>query len=69
MTSQPGNQTIAIHILPNISSSEGDHTLRFGPFIEYNMRSIFLEKSYPNLWGRNYSQTFFQKTKIEYISV
>ena len=63
MTSQPGNQTIAIHILPNISSSEGDHTLRFGPFIEYNMRSIFLEKSYPNCGGETIPRPFFKKPK------
>ena len=46
MTSQPGKQTIAIHILPNISRSKGNQTMKFGQLIEYNMRNIFLEKSY-----------------------
>ena len=43
MTSQPGLQTIAIHILPNISQSEGNQAMKFGQLIEYN-RIIFLQK-------------------------
>ena len=46
MTSQPGQQTIAIHILPNISRSKGNQEMKFGQLIEYNMRNIFVEKSY-----------------------
>ena len=30
MMSQPGLQTIAIHILPNISQSKGNQTTKFG---------------------------------------
>ena len=37
MTSQPGLQTIAIHILLNM-------TMKFGQLIEYNKRNIFLQK-------------------------
>ena len=40
MTSQPGLQTIAIHILPNISYSEGNQTMKL---IEFNKRNIFLQ--------------------------
>ena len=36
----------SIHILPNISRSKGNQTLKFGQLIEYNMRNIFAEKSY-----------------------
>ena len=43
MTSQPGKQTIAIHILPYISESKGDQTIKYGQLIEYNMRNIFFE--------------------------
>ena len=46
MTSQPGKQTIAICILPNISGRKGNQTLKHGRLIEYNIRNIFLEKSY-----------------------
>ena len=43
MTSQPGLQTIAIHILPNISQSKGNQIMKFGQLIEYNGRNIFLQ--------------------------
>ena len=45
MTSQPGKQTIVIHILPNISRSRSNQRMKFGQLIEYYMRKIFLEKS------------------------
>ena len=44
MTSQPGLQTIAIHILPNISQIKGNQTMKFGQLIEYKKRNIFLQK-------------------------
>ena len=46
MTSQTGLQTIALHILLNISRSKGNQTVKFGQLIEYNIRNIFVEKSY-----------------------
>ena len=45
MTSQPGQQTIVIYILPNISRRKGNQTIKFGQLVEYNTRNIFLEKS------------------------
>ena len=42
MTSQPGLQTIAIHILPNISQSKGNQTMKFGQLMEYNKRPLFI---------------------------
>ena len=41
MTSQPGLQTIAIHLLPQ---SKGNQTMKFGQLIEYNMKNTFLQK-------------------------
>ena len=41
MTSQTGEQTITIHILPDISRSNGNQTMVFGQLIEYSMRNIF----------------------------
>ena len=38
--------------------------MKFGQLVEYNMRSIFLEKSYTECDG----ETLFLKIKIEYIS-
>ena len=43
MISQPGKQTIVIHILPNILRSIGNQTIKSGKLIEYNMRNIFLD--------------------------
>ena len=51
MTSQPSQQTIVIHILPNISRSKGSQTMKFGQLIEYKMKNIFLEKSYAKCGG------------------
>ena len=45
MTSQE-KQIIMIHTLLNISRSKGNLTMKFGQFIEYNMKNIFLEKSH-----------------------
>ena len=36
MTSQPGQLTITIHIMPNISRSKGNQTMKFGQLVEYN---------------------------------
>ena len=44
MTLQLGKQVMAIHILPNISKSKGNQTIKFGQLIDYNMRIIFIEK-------------------------
>ena len=45
MTSQPGQQTIAIYIESNISRSKTDQTIKFFQLLEYNMRTIFLENN------------------------
>ena len=44
MTSEPGLQAIAIHILPNISQSKGNQAMKFGPLIEHNKRNNFFKK-------------------------
>ena len=41
MTSQPGLQTIVIHVLANISRSKGNQTMKFGQLVDYNMRNNF----------------------------
>ena len=51
MTSQPGLETIAIHILPNISQSKGNQTMKFGQLIEYNKRNSFIQKLCRK-WGK-----------------
>ena len=44
MESQRGLQTIAKHILCNISRRKDNQTIKFGQLIEYNKRTIFLQK-------------------------
>ena len=58
LTSQPGWQTITIHILPNISRSKGNQTLKCGQVIEYINRNISLPKSC-RTWGRETSSCPF----------
>ena len=54
MTSQPGLEIIAIHILPNISQSKGKKTMKFGQFIKYSKINIFLQKLWRK-WGKETS--------------
>ena len=46
MTSQHGVQTIPIHVLPNVSKSKGNQTIKPGQLIEHNKRTIFCQKLY-----------------------
>ena len=57
MTSQPGKQTFGI-ILPNISRSKGNQTLKFGQLIEHNMGYNFLDKSYTKCGGETIRRRF-----------
>ena len=65
MTSQSGYETIAIHILPNISRSKGNLTVKLGHLIEYN-KIIFFQKLCRK-WARETSSRplfIFQKSLI-----
>ena len=64
MTLQPGYQTVIIHILPNISRSKDNQTMKFVRLIEYNMRNIFLEKSYTKCDGETSPQPLSEKLKL-----
>ena len=44
MTSQPGLQTNEKHILPNISQTKSDQTMKFDQLIEHNKRKNFPRK-------------------------
>ena len=52
MTSQPGKYTVVIHILPKISRSKGNQTIKFGdgdtiprPFSKKSKLNISLDQS------------------------
>ena len=52
MTSQPGYQTIAMHVLPHISRNKDNQARKFGQLIECNMKIIFVETSYTKCVGK-----------------
>ena len=64
MTSQTGKQTIATYILCNISRSKNNQTMKFDKFIKYNVRIIFLEKSYIKCGGKTIPRCFSKKSKL-----
>ena len=64
MRSQPGKQTIAIHILPNISKIKGNLAMKSGQLIEYNMKNIFVEKSYTKCAGEIIPRPLSKKSKL-----
>ena len=43
--SQAGKKTIAIHIMPDISRSKCNQTMKLGKLVEYNMKNNSLKKS------------------------
>ena len=60
MMSQPGRQTIAVQILPNISKCKSNQTMKFGQLIKYNMNNIFPENLYTKC-GREATTRPFSK--------
>ena len=64
MMSQPGKQTIAVLILPDISRSECNQKMKFGLLIEYNMKNIFVEKSLTKCAGETIPRPFCKKPRL-----
>ena len=59
MASQPGQQTIVIHILTNISRSKCNQLMKFGQLIENNIRNVF---SYTKCSGETIPGPFSKKS-------
>ena len=59
MTSQPGLQAIAVHILPTISQSKGNQTIKFSQLIEYNKGNMFFQKLCGKLGRETSSRPLF----------
>ena len=64
MTSQPGSQTIVIHILCIILKSIVNQTIKFGQLETQNIRKIFLEKSYTKCGGETSLRPFSEHSKL-----
>ena len=65
MTSQPGQQTIKIHILPNISRRKDNKTIKFGQLIKYNKKNVSLEIM-QRMWQGDQFQTFLLFKRASY---
>ena len=63
LTSQPGKQTIAILILPNILERKGHQIMKFGQLIEYNISNIFLENHTENSVEKLFPDPFLKNQK------
>ena len=64
MASQPGSQTFLIHLLPNISRSKGNQTIKFCQLIECNKRNTFVEKPYKKCYGETIARPFSKKNTL-----
>ena len=64
MTSQSGKQAITIHILPNTTTNKGNQEMKFHQLREYNMRKIFLEKSYTKCGGETIPRPFSKQSNL-----
>ena len=64
MTSRTGLQTIAIHLLPYISRSKINQTIKFGQLIQYDTKKIFVEKLYTKYTGETIPKSLCKKSKL-----
>ena len=67
MTSEPGKETVAKYVFPNISRSKINQTMEFDQLSEYSMINIFLEKYTQNVVEKLFLDPFLKK-KIKHIS-
>ena len=50
--------------MPNIARSKGNQVMKFGQLIEYNMRSISVEKSYTKCYRETIPRPLSKKSKL-----
>ena len=53
-----------MHILPDISRSKGNQTVKFGQLLEDEMKKIFLQKSYTKCGGNTIPRPFSKKSNL-----
>ena len=61
---QTGKQIITIDIMPNISRSKGNQTMKFGQLIEYGIKNIFLEKPYTECVCEASPRLLYKKSRL-----
>ena len=68
MTPQFEKKANATHILSNISRGKGSQKIKFGHLTEYNLRIIFLEKSFTKCGTKTIVVRNVVRIKIENVS-
>ena len=58
VTSQPGEQTMAIHILTDVSRTKDNQAMKLDQLIKYNMRNTFPEKLRTKYGGKTIPRPF-----------
>ena len=67
MMSQSGQQTIAIHILTNISRNIGNQAMKFCQVIEYNMSNFYFETSCTEMAEKLFANPFLKSLNLSYL--
>ena len=67
MTSQLVKQTIAMHILPNISRSKGNQITKFGQLIDIIWEKFFLKNHTQNVVAKLYPDFFLKYQNWAYL--
>ena len=67
MASQPGWETITIHILTNISISKDNEAIKFGQLIEHNKKHFFLKNHTQNVMEILFPDPFLKNQNWVYL--
>ena len=68
MTPHSEKRVNATHIVPHIPRGKGSQKIKFGHLTEYNLRNIFLEKSFTKCGIKTIAVKNVVRIKIENIS-
>ena len=69
MTSQPGKQTIPMHILTNVSRSKSNQGMKFGRLIKYECGLFFLNNHTQNVLNKLFPDPFLENQNWAYLWV
>ena len=69
MTSQHDSKPIGTQILPNISRTKGNQTMKFGQLIECNMKNILLKNYTQNAVEKLFLDPFLRNENSSYLCV
>ena len=67
VTSQPGKETFAMHILPSISKSKGNQTMKFGQLINITWGIFFFKKHTQIVLEILFPGPFLQNQNLAYL--